>query len=274
MRVEHLGENRGDYLMTWVVGGKHLFCARCISDVQVTVPLTDGSKRYFDAVQKVHVLGPGLAIAFAGSIRLAFEIIEELKATFSRTMDPRLRARPDEIMVRMQRWIRHYYSKFSRRDEYVEFLVLAAPSGLPSGLFTSFGVWKVCAPKFNIIEPETAFQMLQLGSGANAEEFREAVKRHSVGVYEMDQGPGERPAAVIPVGKVALRYLFEEALDYRTAGVSQAMHITMVTHDSVVTQGLPEDPNGTFPRVASSWAELKKIVREKGIDLGKGSAMA
>lgn len=30
--------------MTWVVGGKHLFCARAVSDVQVTLKYQNGEK--------------------------------------------------------------------------------------------------------------------------------------------------------------------------------------------------------------------------------------
>jgi hypothetical protein len=257
--------------MTWVVGGKHVFCARCISDVQVTLKLKNGPELYFDAVKKIHVIGPGLAVAFAGSIKLAFAIVDVLRNEFYPRLDQRRFSAPDEIARRMRRWIAHFYNKKKTLDgEKLEFLVLAAPTGL----LTEFGLWKMCAPAFNIVQRQQPFEMLELGTGASTKAYREAIERHSKGVYIVDEGPGEKPTAVIPVGKVALQYVFAEALDYQTAGISRSMHITLVSHRGIVTRELPEKAFETFPRVADTWVELKRFIRAKGIAVADCYALA
>lgn len=257
--------------MTWVVGGKHLFCARCMSDVQVTIQRKNRSDLYFDAVKKVYELGPGLAIAFAGSVKLAFELIEVLQKEFYPKLDKRLFEQPDEIIRKMRRYLLHFYKqKKTLSDEYVEFLVLAAPVRL----LTEFGLWKMCAPDFKIIERQKPFELLELGSGATASEFREVVEKHSKGVYIVDMGPNEKPLLEIPVGKVALQYLFVEALDFRKAGISHAMHITLVTHNDIYIREFPETPERLFPKVASSWQEFKQLIRAKGISLADCYAFA
>lgn len=261
----------GELNLTWVVGGKHLFCARAISDVQVTLKLTNGKKTYFDAVQKVHTIGPKITILFADSIKLAFGIIEDLKENFYPRLDDRLYENPQEIMRRMVKSVKYFYEQNKTPvDNRVEFLVFISPTGT----YTEFGMWKLVSPSFQLIERDKPFEMLELGSGSVISDYREIVNKNSVGVYFVDQGDGNLPIAVIPVGKVALQYVFAEALEYKNAGISGAMHITLVTHDEIIIKELPDTPDGVFPKVAKSWDELKKIIRDKGIKLAECYASA
>lgn len=254
-----------------MVGGKHLFCARAISDVQVTLKLANGKTKYFDAVQKVHSIGPKITILFADSIKLAFGIIEDLKENFYPSIDDRLYENPEEIMRRMVKSIKYFYGQHKTLvDNRVEFLVFISPTGT----YTEFGMWKLVSPSFRLIEREKPFEMLELGSGSVVSDYREIVNKNSVGVYMVEQGHGELPNAVIPIGKVALQYVFAEALEYKNAGISGAMHITLVTHDEVFIRELPDTPEGSFPKVAKSWDELKKLIHEKGITLAECYASA
>lgn len=257
--------------MTWIVGGKHLFCARALSDVQVTLTYPSGNKRYFDAVKKVHEIGPGVTVLFADSIKLAFAIIEDLKTNFYHTIDPRTFEAPEEIMRRLVKHIKFYFNKHQSHDkERVEFLVFISPTGI----YTEFGMWKVVSPHFQLIERDKPFSMLELGSGSVLEDYREIVERNSTGVYIIDDPEGGLPVAVVPTGKVALEYIFAEALDFKNAGISLPMHITGITHQGIFIKELPETPGGKFPVVANSWEELRKILGRKGISLAESFASA
>ncbi|UAY90660.1 hypothetical protein KSL88_14095 [Pectobacterium polaris] len=257
--------------MTWVVGGKHLFCARAISDVQVTIKLKNGQKQYYDAVRKVHKIGSKITILFADSIKLAFAIIDELQSNFLPTIDDRLYERPDEVMRRMVRHIKHYY-KIHRTDidNRVEFLVFISPTGE----YTEFGMWKLVSPSFLLIESVRPFEMLELGSGSIVKDYRGIIEKNSQGYYLIDRGKGVLPDAVVPVGRIALQYIFAEAIEYQNAGISKPMHIMLITHNDVIIDELSETPGGVFPSVANSWNELIKIMKSNGIALAECYAFA
>lgn len=257
--------------MTWVVAGKHLFCVRAISDIQVTLELNDGNTVYIDGVKKVHNLSNRVTILFSGHIKLAFQIIEKLKAEYMRYIDDRLHQEPIEIMKKLKRAIKHYYKQMkTNHNNHVEFMLLVAPTGI----FTEFGMFKLVSPAFKPVERKEPFEMLELGSGAQIKEYRDIVENNARGAYVVEQGKDELPALVIPVGKVAMQYVFSEALAHQNAGISGAMHITLLVHDGAITRELPETPEGAFPKVASSWKELSEICRNHNIALGECIASA
>ncbi|EOW6517370.1 hypothetical protein ACOZX1_002591 [Cronobacter dublinensis] len=257
--------------MTWVVGGKHLFCARAISDVQVTLRLQNGQTRYYNAVRKVHKIGEKITILFADSIKLAFSIIEELKNNFYPNIDDRLYVRPDEIMRRMVKHIKHFY-KIHRTDidNRVEFLVFISPTGE----YTEFGMWKLVSPTFSLIETVRPFEMLEPGSGSIVKDYRGIIEKNSQGYYLIDRGEGVLPDAVVPIGRIALQYIFAEAIEYQNAGISKPMHIMLMTHNNVIIDELSEIPGGEFPHVANSWDELIKIMKNNNIALAECYASA
>lgn len=257
--------------LTWVVAGKHLFCARAISDVQVTLKLNNGKTVHINGVKKVHDLSQRITILFAGHIKLAFQIIEKLKSEYMSHIHDRLHQEPGEVMKKLKKAIKHYYNEFKTHDnDHVEFMLLVAPTGI----FKDFGMWKLCSPCFSPVERKAPFEMLELGSGASVDEYRKIIENNAKGVYWIEQEGDKLPTIVIPVGKVALQYVFAEALEYQNAGISGAMHITLVTHNGIVTRELPEKPEGKFPKTASSWEELNKICRKHNIALGECIASA
>jgi len=64
--------------MTWVIGACAPFggYAAALADVQVSLP-KGGPK--FDALLKVHHVGPFLALGFAGSVKIGFEMVDSLR---------------------------------------------------------------------------------------------------------------------------------------------------------------------------------------------------
>lgn len=257
--------------MTWVVGGRHAFCARAMSDIQATISFSSGKTLYVDGVKKVHELSDRVVILFAGDIRLALSIIACVRDEFMSHIDPRLHNEPKELMKKIRKAIIHYYKKCRESvSAAVEFLVLISPNGI----MKAFGLWKLCSPYFELVEAIQPFEMLQIGSGSRVNEYADIVGRHSSVGYEVSNGNGEKPTLIIPVGRVALEFVFKEALSYRNAGISGAMHITLLTHQGAVVREFGENPAVPFPNVASSWPEFKALCKQKGTILADAVATA
>jgi ATP-dependent protease HslVU (ClpYQ) peptidase subunit len=259
--------------MTWVVAGEHLGCVRCLADIQVTLKYPSGEKKYVDAVQKVHAVRDGVVIAFAGSIKLAFDILEEVKTKSVKNIKEELFAAPAEVARKLQRAIKHYYRKLNQpKNEKVEFLILIAPHGT----FKGFGLYKIVSPAFIIVEPNLPFQIMQIGSGSKVETYKEIIRKHDKGVYivEDSSDPDGEPTLIIPTGKSALQYLFAEAVEYQNAGISQSMHICRLLYNQTYIEPLLFDLKAGFPVVATSWQMLVKILGDKGIKVGECTAYA
>lgn len=256
--------------MTWVVGGRHVACARCIADVEVTLEYPNGVTEHGGYVQKVHILSDDVVIAFADRIRLAFAIIDLIKAEFMPRLDERLLDQPEIVAQRLTRFIRYAFNKVKRNGERVEFMLFIRPKRE----LASYGVWKMVSPKFNRIAPSQPFEMLEIGSGSVASNYRDLIRKGSLGLVEVPGEDGGLPNAVIPVGKVAMQWLFAEALEHQVAGVSHAMQLMMMYSGSTMLHDRSDSPERPFPPVAKSWPELCQNLRARNISVAACSAMA
>lgn len=250
--------------MTWAVGGLHIGCARCISDIQITLKYSNGNKQYIDAVQKIHIIGPGIALAFSGSIKLAFTILNSLKNVTYKQIDNRLYAQPYLVAQKFKKAIKYYYKKHKTVDNCdVEFLIFIAPTGL----FTSFGAYKLKSPDFDLVSPTKPFELMHIGSGSINNDYIEISSKFEKLGDLIQKENGKKPDLVVYMGKTALQYVFAHATEYQNAGISNSMHICFITHDNINIKGLPSDPFSSFPEVAKSWEELEKIFNRKGIKM-------
>lgn len=259
--------------MTWVVGGRHVFCARCLADVQVTVTWKDARPtQYVDAVKKVYILRENLIVAFSGTIRVAFEIIDALQRDWLLRLEEKFFSEPGEVIRQMARHVRRAFDLSRREDtDSVKFLVFIVGT---QSIFQQTGVYKIASPSFGIEAPKHAFELLEIGSGAGVEAYREFVERHSVAGYKIPDPDSGQPTLVIPTGKVALRYLHAEAAEIQTAGISQAMHLMLTYFGNTTIDQRPATPDSQFPKVAESWGELVSLMRLHGIQLDASDAIA
>lgn len=256
--------------MTWVVGGRHLFCARCIADIQVTLKFTTGEVKYFDAVKKIHYIGDNIIIGFAGTIRIAFEIIEKLQTEY-KNIRKEAYAKPIVVAEKLQKIILHTYSTIKHtKNDKVEFLLLIRPN--EKFLFKEFGAYKLVSPKFKIVNPSEPFELLQIGSGSRESDFNSIVLKNQ-NPFVIPDPNGGLPSLVIAVGKVALNWIAAEAMDYQKNGVSQHMHIAIHYHGGSSIQEMPNLPNA-FPEVASNWKELENILKSHNVSLANAVALA
>lgn len=253
--------------MTWIIGGRHAFCARALADIQVTVTWDDKSRptQYVDAVKKIYVLHDGLVIAFSGTIRIAFEVIEWLKQDCIPALTDNLFSEPDEIARRVIRHVKYAFQKAREKEsERVNFLLFVLNK---ASMYRSVGIYKLCAPDFTIQKPRNPFELLEIGTGSEVEEYRNIVVRHSVPGYLVDDPDSDLPAMVIPTGRVALKYLQAEAAEFQKAGISRAMNLMLMYSGGTTIIERPSDPEIPFPRVAESWDELVRFLASRGIEL-------
>jgi 20S proteasome alpha/beta subunit len=63
--------------VTWVIGmSGHLIGAVLVADVRVSFP--SGQR---DTLRKIHPVAPNIAIGFAGSVAIGFDMVESLEAS-------------------------------------------------------------------------------------------------------------------------------------------------------------------------------------------------
>ncbi|WP_386340568.1 hypothetical protein O4D10_02170 [Xanthomonas citri pv. citri] len=147
--------------MTWIVAGRSLFCAMAMSDIQVTLTYPDGRTTYVDALRKVHVLHPRVAVLFSGSVQLALAVIRALEKEFMPRFDERIFEDPLLVVNQIRRSILYFYCSFRDKAESAQFIVLITP--IDQG--TSFGVYKLCPPAFMPVTHKDAFGVVEIGSG-------------------------------------------------------------------------------------------------------------
>jgi hypothetical protein len=222
-------------------------------------------------VQKVHKISDDIVIAFADCIRLAFAIIDGIRSEFMPKFDDRLLAEPEVVAQRLTRFIAYKYKQRRRPGERVELMVFIRPK---NELSVSFGLWKLVSPHFNRQAPAQPFEMLEIGSGSLASEYRDLIRRGSKGFVEVPGENGEKPTAIVPVGKMGMQWLFAEALDHQVAGVSHAMHLMLLYPDGVILKERPQEPEAEFPSVATTWAELHADLQRRGIRVAACRALA
>jgi len=248
--------------MTWVVGGRHLLCVGCVADVEVTLDFPNGTKKPGGYVQKVHKISDDIVIAFADCIRLGFAIVESIRSEFLPKFDQRLLADPELVASELLRFVKYQYKKRRRPRERVELLFFIRPSNCIS---TDFGLFKCVSPNFVLEQPVEAFDMLEIGSGFLAPEYRDVIQHASKGVVQiqMDEGD-EKPTLIIPVGGLGFKWIFASAQDFEVAGISRAMQLMVMDPERVRITDRPRIDE-EFPSVATSWAELRSRIQRTGI---------
>jgi hypothetical protein len=210
-------------------------------------------------------------MAFAGSIKEAFKIIEELRCNLYDHIDKRLFVSPVDVAKKIAKSIKFFHKGSGiKSNNQVEFMLLIAPTDT----YKEFGAFKLVSPEFKIVEAHRPFELLQLGSGSMVKEYQDIVKQHETSGYTIPTNNGGLPTLFVPTGKASIQYLFSQAADYQNAGISQSMHVCRLSHSETLIELLPIDPNAALPEIAKSWNELTQILGKKGINLAKCYAEA
>jgi hypothetical protein len=166
--------------MTWVIATNVPFLgyAVAISDIRVTF---GEPRREKDCLQKIYSVGQDLAVGFAGSVEIGFEMVETLQKGL-KLEDPGLAWDPTAISMEWPAKARNIFRKYpvAIQKYGCELILLGAhPSedvGVP-------GIGRPCIYSFSWpdFEPVQAkpYEVLSIGSGSGVLPYRELLKRYS-----------------------------------------------------------------------------------------------
>jgi len=115
--------------MTWVIGGTSLYSCHCLADIQATLKFHDGTRQYYDVVQKIHMVSPHIMMAFAGDIKMGLCTIAHIKKYYEKNKDERIFSNPLFVANKLLSKIYYCYEKYytPHMHEYVEFMICISP---------------------------------------------------------------------------------------------------------------------------------------------------
>lgn len=134
-------------------------------------------------------------------------------------------------------------------------------------------MYKLCPPAFTPTTNTEPFGVIEIGSGAGAAEYRQMVLENSVGIIPIEV-PGERPTALLRVGRVPLRDLSSLALRVQKDGVSHGVFLTLMSHEGATFDYVPPNPSDPSPAIADTWTEFVMLMRQQGIAMADAEATA
>src|SRR5258708_5314845 len=98
--------------MTWIVGTPTRFgYAAAISDIRVTV-----GDDHLDCLQKIYPVGKHLALGFAGSVQIGFEMVEVLRSKLTCSKDTAA-CRPQAVAKWWPEFAREVFAAASPEDQ-------------------------------------------------------------------------------------------------------------------------------------------------------------
>lgn len=155
--------------MTWITGGICFNGCACLGDVQATIMFKDGTKRYFNCLQKVHKVYDNLVIAFSGDVRLGLLFIQQLQ----NDLESCLRQRDhyfdlDGETANFEAFCKKFYNTHKKADVSLDLLLYwtARDDGDDEWKFYAC---KFSAPEFKRKGAGTFQDALQSGSGTTTE---------------------------------------------------------------------------------------------------------
>jgi hypothetical protein len=175
--------------MTWIVGRSMPFgYAAGISDVRVT--LEDGTEH--DCLQKIYPVGRFIAMGFAGSVIIGFEMVDRL-TDLLRSDDPKKAWDASAIAEWWPGDAREVFSGFGEDDakKGSELILLSAhpTEDLGNPLWPRCSVHRFRAPNF-MPELAGAWDVVSIGSGAGVDLYGEALDYSATNYTDLQQEVG------------------------------------------------------------------------------------
>ncbi len=246
-----------------------------ISDVRGTLPPPDG--RSFDCVQKIHAVGPFLALGFAGSVVIGFAMVERLRSLL--VCDRGTAWIPTDVAAWWPEEARKVFGAFDSSiraggSQLMLFSVHPTENRGDSPWAKSY-VHVFEAPTF---EPQvtTIPRPVSIGSGSQIVPFQAALKEIASDTEDslftlMKVEAMVSPSAMAGVLGEQLRRLIDVE---NPGGISPHLHLCVVTRGNIIigpnnsesygTVTSPGRTSFTMPPVATSWLELQKHLKDLG----------
>ena len=245
--------------MTWVIGRAGPFGhAVGLSDIRVT--LQNG--REVDCLQKIYNIASGLALGFAGSVKIGFEIVEQLSASLN--SKPNVQWNPVYLAEWLPIGTRELFSTFPKkfRDGGCELILLSAHPKDNDGAapWARCYVYRFRAPEFKPLLANSA-EIVSIGSGEKKAEYSEVLRslENNFDMLKLETGMEGGSA-------LGLMMSVTSAINKMPAkGVSTHLHVCIVGREGtksgkndITAQSRPED-NFIMPQVATNMDELQKL---------------
>lgn len=266
--------------MTWVIGVPTIFgYSVVLADIQATIKLLDGRKKYFDVIQKIFPVGKFVAAGFAGSVEIGYLLIEDLTRW---CVLPAGKAWIPECLA--HDWHRRARFIFSRipsvKRQKTELLLVAVYPQLNDGISGEPQTYS-CIMRSPNFEPELIRpgKVGSIGSGNNVVEYKKALESLNTGYNPLMQMEMGNPGGYGEALSIAL------SLDVKNTpaiGISSHLHIAQVKRGKIIigpNNHITFDDKGNkipfvMPKVATSWKEFKSRMLIEGINLAEVIAMA
>jgi hypothetical protein len=278
--------------MTWIVGISTPFgYSFALSDTRVTL----GDDREIDCLQKIYPVARFIAVGFAGSVKIGFDIVEALKASLHEA-DEKLAWNPPELVPQLPLLLRKVFQDAGAEEQvnHSHIMLLSTHPTEPVGSpWARAYVHVLRSPDFTPEEIKP-HQLGTIGCHTSSQACVEAVERFSTDPSSHEalmQGEvGPRGGLGSRLGMM-LTPILEEA---QPRGISPHLHecwvyrgkIVIGTNDHVKlgrwsawnpgvenaeahqahSVGTPETPGFAFsmPGVATSWEQLLSILESQG----------
>lgn len=255
--------------MTWVVGMPTIF-GNCIglADIQATITYADGKKEYYDCVRKIYALGNCMAAGFSGSIKIGFDLIDDLQRMLA-TEKKEVKWDPNKAANQWKPRAIELYKKQERKSP-TSILILGTFPKLGPGIDKTFGCI-MHSPDFDI-QPISFGNVASIGSGNDVEEYISYLREMNKELYS--------PVMQFEVGtpggySKGFGFLLTMRMKKKkTSGISLHLHhCTVFPHRIIIDTNdytfTPEDGSliteFIMPKVASSWKEFQQFMIEKKI---------
>jgi hypothetical protein len=277
--------------MTWVVGTPTMFgYGFGVSDIRVTL----GDDSEVDCLQKIYAVGRYLTAGFAGSVRIGFAMIDELRMR-AHLSDERLACDPEKIAQEWPQFARQVFQTFPRDEQeaHCHLLIISVHprehTGNPCWPRSYVHIFR--SPDF-LPEVVPVHTLGSIGSGTHYPRCREVIERFSSdNNFRMLCARGG--STLGGMGTMIGINLTSQLLEVQPLGVSPHLHycwvyrgnITISTNDhtqigrwSVIPLGSENMPTQqgasqtledgsvlfSMPNVATSWDELERILVARG----------
>ncbi len=242
--------------MTWVIGRAGPFgYAVGISDIRVT--LGNGEER--DCLQKIYQIGPQLALGFAGSVAIGFEIVNHLSATFH-SQEKNLTYDSKTVTENLIKDMRDIFSSSPDYEKALGchlMLLFAHPINNDGDApWAKCYLYRLYAPDFKPTVARSA-EIVSIGSGNNVKSYIKALRRleNDLDMFKLE--------AMTPSGAAAgLLNSISSELNKRPApGISNHLHICIVGRNGVML-GKNDIEGHIMPPVATSMKELHSLIHD------------
>jgi hypothetical protein len=278
--------------MTWIVGTATPFgYSFALSDTRVSW----GNGRYLDCLQKIYPVARYIAVGFAGSVRIGFNIVEALKSSLY-LADETLAWNPPELVAQLPTLLRKMFQDAAAEEQVNQshIMLLSTHPTEPDGSPWARAYLHILrSPDFSP-EEIAPHQLGTIGCHTLSQDCVEAINRFSTDPKSHEvlmQGEvGPRGGLGSRLGMM-LTPIIEKALPQ---GISPHLHecwvyrgkIVIGTNDHVKLGrwsawnpgvenaemnpvrevGTPETPGFAFsmPRVATSWEQFLAILESNG----------